>query len=263
MMQEITVTSKLRFNADFAKRFFKNATTLSVTFKSFTTSEAANHRSINGLLKLQVSIDFLKGEHNRSNEKNSDGGNELMTQEIIPIITETTVVCYKLRNLRNGNFANFTLDIENGKSGGRVSISSSYGDFSYYWSAPGDDLKAFLCSLNIEYAADKFDQDRWFDADATVKGFKQTILESRRFQSIDRKFAKECWDAVKDLAYYDKDEFYTLLGDERDLMRLFDGCPPIEYDISPQFKRFWTEAWLVMMKHFQTEKETVGQKETN
>ena len=74
--------------------------------------------------------------------------------------TRSTVECYKIRSDR-GLWADITIDA-NGKAG-RVQIASDYGSWENYWGACGSEFKEFLCGLDIDYAAGKFGESKWFD----------------------------------------------------------------------------------------------------
>src|SRR5665648_835244 len=92
-------------------------------------------------------------------------------------IEKTTVECYKIRHKSGMYWADITID-SLGKQG-RISISSDYGNYANFWGACGCEFKEFLTGLNLGYAAGKFGADRWFDLDATLKGYKRDLIEHR------------------------------------------------------------------------------------
>lgn len=175
-----------------------------------------------------------------------------MTLAISPKITKSTAEVYKIRDLRNGNRADITID-DNGFSG-RISIASSYGSFQNSWNACGKGFKKFLTELNLEYAADKFNQDRWLDTDETVRLYKQLVIDRRKTDFCDKLTARLVWDEIKRL----EDEttatsFKGVLGECLNLLDFFDWIPDFCYGVSPQFKRFWSECWFVFIEEIKKE----------
>jgi len=160
-------------------------------------------------------------------------------------IEKTTVECYKIRHESGNYWADITIDVTSDRSG-RISISSDYGNYANYWGACGSGLKQFLIDLNLEYAADKFGADRWFDLDCTLKGYKQRVLEYRRDETLTADLAREIWDEINELEdCSNKSEFEARMWNQSKLMRMYDHCPDIDYGITPQFNKFWKTVWPI------------------
>lgn len=142
------------------------------------------------------------------------------------------------------------INIDSQGTKGRIQIASDYGSYQNYWGACGCDFKKFLIGLNIEYAADKFEADRWFDHDATIRDFKYSVLEERRFENITSKKAREIYDEIETLKdYTDKESFGSQMWNCSELMRLYDHCPDIKTGISPLFRKFWDGPWQIFISN--------------
>ncbi len=158
------------------------------------------------------------------------------------IITKTQVECYKIRYEKQDYWADITID--SGDNSGRLSISSDYGNWAYYWGSCGKSFKEFLISLNIHYCAGKFGCDRYFDSEATIKLYKRQILQERRIDCISQEEAREMFNEIKELDDCDDESYFIhKMFESHKLMRYYDGCPDIVKIISPSFKRFWDKPW--------------------
>lgn len=156
-------------------------------------------------------------------------------------ITKSEVTCYKMRYPGHDYWADITLDVNKEVPGGRISIASDYGNWTYYWGAPGDNFKLFLSRLNIQYAAGKFGSDKWFDHEKTMKLLKETVKE----HEFDTKKAKAVVDELKLLGdASNQHEYVSYMSDCDVIMNMFDHCPPIETSIDPQFKNFWDKFFV-------------------
>jgi len=168
-------------------------------------------------------------------------------------IKKTKVECYKIRDEKRGSWADITIDVT-GDHSGRISISSDYGNYANYWGACGSGFKQFLIDLNIDYAADKFRADRWFDLDCTLNGYKRRVIECRREGTLTTESAREIWDEIEELEdVSNESEFTATMWNQRKLMHFFDGCPDIDYGITPQFRRFWETVWPVFINELEEE----------
>lgn len=172
-----------------------------------------------------------------------------MEKESQYTVSKSSVELYRFRHPSGMFWADITIDAN--KNGGRISIASDFGNYSNYWGAAGCDFKQFLGEISIDYAADKFDADRWFDHQATLELYR---IYAREVE--DKDLRNLIYREIKSLDDYNqKEPFLHELMNSRNLVRLFDGCPEIEYTIKPQFKRLWNEVWPEMIKAFNAEKE--------
>jgi len=169
-------------------------------------------------------------------------------------VEKGTVEIYRIRTKSSG-WADITIDANGSK--GRISIASDYGRWSNYWGACGDSFKTFLAKVNMEYVADKFDEDRWFDHEATLLSYKREIIELRRDYTLSAKTSRDLWDELKTLDYCTREEEFCMeLARCNELMMFFNHCPEIVRDVSPIFKMFWKEIWPILLGEFKNEELT-------
>lgn len=173
-----------------------------------------------------------------------------------PTITKSTCELYKLRGLPHSGWADITIDAADHH--GRIQIASDWGNWSYFWSACGGPFKEFLPHISIDYTAGKFGADSWFDAEATVKTFKQYVVQNQRSGEISKETSKAI---TSELQWLDglsrRDEFCAAL--ERDcteLMRMYEYMPDMQTDIHPMFRNFWRDCWPVFLAELASETAT-------
>lgn len=163
-------------------------------------------------------------------------------------ITKTTVECYKVRG--NDTWADITVDAK--ENTGRIGIASDFGDWQYYWGACGKSFKEFLIGLDVNYAAGKFGEDRWFDLEKTICSLENTLKEC-----VENK--DEMLIVKEELKYLGesscKDEFVHKMWDSPKIMALSEGCPNISTSINPIFQRFWDELWKEFVEELKKELE--------
>lgn len=80
----------------------------------------------------------------------------------------------------------------------RVVIISSYGEWSYYWSHPGESLPELLLDVCSSYLGEKLLGSRLmeYDDEKTWENIRRWILQYRREGCITRDRAREEWDLV-------------------------------------------------------------------
>ena len=157
--------------------------------------------------------------------------------------SKTTATVYKLHDLGSSNWANFTVE-ETGEHSGRIQIASDWGAWQYYWSSCGSSFKQFLTKLGIDYVADKFNQDRYFDFEATIKRFRRDVIVSRRYDGKSKEEARELWENIDALEESKVSDFYWQVQGFANLWNINGGDIDVDYDIDPMFKAFWKKAWL-------------------
>lgn len=163
-------------------------------------------------------------------------------------VEKTTVECYKLRHKSGMYWADITIDSK--LKGGRIQIASDYGSWQNYWGATCDNFKEFLISLDIHYAAGKFNADRYFDIEKTLLSYIK-LAEENKF-----KFNKmlELKKEIHQLENYThKEEFSINVFSCKTIMSMYEGCPEICYDIDPGFKNFWANCWPVLIDELKKE----------
>lgn len=176
-------------------------------------------------------------------------------------ITKKTIDVYKLRSLQGvSGWADITVD-DCGKRG-RISIASDFGQWQHYWEGCGMPFRQFLRSFDMEYAADKFGEDRWFDSRATVAQMKVRVLETRRSEYTTRETAREVFDEIETIVHSgSRESFLRQCEDLPAVMRFFEYVPPCETNVSPRFRRFWREIWEPFVEHLEREDTAAGEGE--
>ncbi len=90
-------------------------------------------------------------------------------------------------------------------SDGCISVVSDYGNFGYWFGAPGCEFRQFLTQCDDDYLMNKFSAGkREVDGDQTREAVKETILSARRRGSMDKARAGEEWDLMKETDFWDE-----------------------------------------------------------
>lgn len=161
---------------------------------------------------------------------------------------------YKIRYETSMYWADITID-HNGSTG-RIQIASDYGSWQNYWGACGCEFKKFLTQLDIHYTAGKFGAGNWFDLHATIKEMKRMINDLLQDGTLSKEKAKELLKEVESLSDCSNEhEYYDMVYHQCDkLYSFFDAADfPCVKDVTPQFKRFWNEAWAVFIEQMKKE----------
>lgn len=168
-------------------------------------------------------------------------------------VFKSTVELYKVRGVKNGGWADITIDAHN--KTGRISISSSHGDWAYYWGACGCPFKEFLIGLDIHYTAGKFGEGHHLDLSATIKEWKREVLTYRRQEMIEEDFARDLWLEIEEIEseHPDMEGVKYMLWNTVHLLRWFDSSPNLVEDIAPSFYFFWENIWPVFINEIRTE----------
>lgn len=174
-------------------------------------------------------------------------------------IEKSTVECYKVTHASGDYWATITVDVV-GPGRGRIQIASDFGHWTHGWGAAGKDFKEFLTRLNIDYAAGKFGADRWFDHEATIKGFRDYVTRNAADLEDIYTLLTQITELEKTTR---KDEFFVELRRRNELMRAFDYMPEICYSIHPGFRRFWAGPWQKFVQALIAENVLQQSKEEN
>lgn len=169
-----------------------------------------------------------------------------MKTELELTITKSQVEVYKIRS-NEFAWADITIDASGNK--GRISIASDYGSWQNYWGACGESFKQFLQGLNIDYAANKFGADRWFDLDGTIKYLEERIQDYST--GDDKEGLLNELNDLKDTS--GKEEFIHVIQNCDSIMEMEDHMPDLNYSIEPSFKSFWNELWPELLREFKKE----------
>ncbi|OYU91942.1 MAG: hypothetical protein CFE29_03595 [Bradyrhizobiaceae bacterium PARB1] len=129
----------------------------------------------------------------------------------------------------------------------------SFGNYNYSWGSIGDrTLKQFLAGLNFDYFMGKTRRDYLrFDAEASVKGIKEHILEARRVGDISKDEARQAWREADDLEHHQSaDSFYSYLCQSEEIMDLYGGdyCDIARERPDGDSRGFWQKIWPEFLK---------------
>jgi len=181
-------------------------------------------------------------------------------------VTKSTIEVYKIRDEQDIiGWADISIDagwLESGhgkQNCFRVSISSDYGNWAFFWSHPGDCWRAFASKIDIHYAAGKFGCSDWFDVDKTEKDLKYAIVQQRKEGGSTKVEARSAWIAIDDAVgeYGRSKDLICNSLIQSDWAEFWgDGW----YDmlnmsatIEPGFKAFWDGPWQAFLEEIKTE----------
>ncbi|MEG0797064.1 MAG: hypothetical protein RR397_11270 [Odoribacter sp.] len=170
-------------------------------------------------------------------------------------ITKSTVEQYKIRHTSRMYWADIVLD--SGNECGRLQIASDYGSWQNYWSSCGCSFKKFLPKIDMQYFAEKVGENDWFDIDATRARIYQDIKCARKDREIGAKEGKEICEEVKRVfsSVGCRMDYEHFIFDSKIIWNFYqEPCSiPLETDVSPQFKRFYNEAWQCFIEQLKQE----------
>lgn len=131
---------------------------------------------------------------------------------------------------------------------GYVTIEGGYGTFSYRWPSVArgpESLHSFLYDLNFDYFMGKAAKQpyRVADLDKTVAGLRRQLIEDRRRLDIDRREARDLWQALEDADHDGADQFVRALYDDAHWSARLDYSDPLVMVDDPGVRRFWAEVW--------------------
>lgn len=131
---------------------------------------------------------------------------------------------------------------------------TDYGNYCHHWPSPGEKgLKHFLTDIDYHYAMGKFTGTRYgkvFRADRAIQDLKETIIERRRDDSIDRETARDAWDELRHAEDhgYSKDTFMVWIRDSSFILDAIghdDWWCGIDGMVNdPQCVGFWNEIFI-------------------
>lgn len=153
-----------------------------------------------------------------------------------------------------------TIFLDSNATSGTISIVSSYGNYSYYFSSTGMNFKDFLSKLNFDYFMKKtYPKYMKFNFEDTINQYKATILEDRRNQDITKEEALEYWedlnyieDCGNDINYFFSELDGTSFGKNYLIDDYYDT---VIKKPCVQAVGFWEEVWPKFMEILQKEKQ--------
>jgi hypothetical protein len=180
-------------------------------------------------------------------------------------VNKSNIEIYYIRGVKYGGWADITIDEgqETNKDRtryfGRISISSSHGNWSFFWGACGEPFKEFFASLDIHYAAGKFGCSNVLDFEETIKEWKRLVLSERREDSLTKEEAFDIWQEIKEIEndHPDLSGLEYMLCSRHNLMRFMDGMPHIGKKLDPSFVFFWENIRPHLLEAWKEETELV------
>jgi hypothetical protein len=159
---------------------------------------------------------------------------------------------------------------------GFLSITSSYGNYSYIWSAMGEGttLRQFFLTANNQYLSDKFFHDRHkekyaFDLDLAFVEMKKDLFENRRNGGFSSEQAREVFNDIKDWQEWSdsgmsEERFYTEYFDRREISKWNQEPWESNYGrkLSTAYMVLYEEIVPMIRDHFKMELLNVSQKVT-
>lgn len=127
---------------------------------------------------------------------------------------------------------------------GFIQISSSYGTWSYIWSAMGEGVKLseFFQKASDGYLVDKFfgaSHQEYFDSDNADRDIRKEIARDRRDGNLTKTEARELVDALQDMV----DDFDSNYENDRD--RFLEAFSNVE--VLQQWRpEYWDNSWGMM-----------------
>lgn len=126
-------------------------------------------------------------------------------------------------------------------SDGCVSIMSDWGNWGYWWTHPGCELREFLCRIDDDYLLRKLCSGRRDELNEarSERSIKEHILEYRRRGWYESDFARREWDLVRQSSFSNEVEAHqwyleTEIQDAYELLR---------YEPSRQCQAFIEHCW--------------------
>jgi len=83
---------------------------------------------------------------------------------------------------------------------GCLSIMSDFGNYAYWWTSPGKEIRRFLVETGVDYLTMKLSAGkREFDADETKEAIKDQIALLKKEHQIDAKQARDFWESAQEI----------------------------------------------------------------
>lgn len=124
---------------------------------------------------------------------------------------------------------------------GCLSIFSDWGNYGYWWTHPGCEIREFLCGIDECYLLGKLcsGQRDVIDDVGCERDIKTHILEYRRNGTYDRDFARREWDLVCESSFTNEVEAHCWYLETK----ICDAAELLRYEKSPQAQAFVKRCW--------------------
>lgn len=139
-------------------------------------------------------------------------------------------------------------------SDGMISICSDYGNYGYWFGAPGCEIRKFLTGCDpgpSGYIAIKLAEGRRvYDGDGTLKSLKEHILSSRRGGDLTREEARDEWQLLEHHNRLEHTEDFATWYQETKIDCAYEfRCEKI----AGQLQGFMEHCWPVLVKAMKKE----------
>ncbi|NNC01932.1 hypothetical protein HJC10_03565 [Corallococcus exiguus] len=110
-------------------------------------------------------------------------------------MADPLVYQYRLRTEKGAWLADVIL-----RSDGFFATVSDWGNYSFRWTAPGREFRAFVAHLagQDDYVCSKLETRDWWDGARTLKRIREHILTYRRDGIYSKETAAEAWQSLAD-----------------------------------------------------------------
>lgn len=111
---------------------------------------------------------------------------------------------YYLKFNKNSDYAIFTID-----ESGLFNCQSSFGNYSYKWTAFGDCFKKFLIEMPLDYLLDSIAKKTYLDFDKYFEVCKKEVAEQIEFGNLESEEGEQLLDFINSL----RDESTSVIVD--------------------------------------------------
>lgn len=138
-------------------------------------------------------------------------------------------------------------------SDGCISIVSDYGNYGYWFGAPGGEFRRFLLGADTDYLGNKLaDGQRDYKGEESLRSVKHHILKQRRSLEWSRDQARREWDLLADFDGLDHEFDFLRWSNETEI-----EYAEIEYlyceGIPSQLQWFLKNLWPFFVEKLQAE----------
>ena len=161
-----------------------------------------------------------------------------------PTVTRSVCERYDIR-LGGMGWAVIMLD----ERGGVLQINSDFGNWSYNWPYHGrETFKHFIVELgrDTEYLMGKLGSRDYFLHRETEAAWRKEALSKRRQGMIDKRIAREAWDAMDAMEWASPEDCYRSWDGSKALVMAIDE-PTVVRDWDPGLKQFIARVWPVFV----------------
>jgi len=170
-------------------------------------------------------------------------------------VDKTNVESYQIRSKYGGG----VVIVEYIGKTVRVTASGEFGSYGYWWTAPGDDQKMFLISLDQQYAMEKLSNYDIYeqDVDEYPKQVKEQIIDARRQGNLTQEEAREAWDEMLPIMeeYTSAESIRTRLVDHPLFFIVFGDYTGLPYAsrMKAEVVGFWDYIWKPFIEELKKE----------